>query len=1299
VATLVLSVAGAAVGGLFGPVGVAIGRAVGAIAGYAIDRSLFAEHQTVKTGRLADLDIQTSREGAPMPRVYGRVRIAGQIIWATRFEEEVSKEKQGGKGGSSGTTVKRYSYYANFAIGLSEGRIDRIGRVWADGRPFNMAAATYRIYTGSAGQDRDSLIEAKQSPGEVPAYRDTAYIVFERLPLEDFGNRIPLFSFEVVRAVGKLEEKVRAVTMIPGATEYEYSPTPVKEIKSPGNKESLIRHTDRARTDWEASVDELQAVCPNLESVALVATWFGDDLRADHCSLQPAVTTHDIDTTQPWLAGGLFRPMALLVSQYDGKPAFGGTPSDSSVIAAIRDLNDRGLKVTFYPFIMMDIPAGNGLGDPYGGSEQAAYPWRGSITASIAPGEPGSPDKTTAATDEIAAFVGTAAPEDFLQAGDLVLYFGPSEWSFRRMILHYAYLCKAAGGVDAFLIGSELRGLTTLRSGASTYPFVDALVEIAADVRAILGPSVKLSYGADWSEYFGHQPADGSGDVHFHLDPLWASADIDAVAIDNYMPLADWRDGSDQLDAAEWDSGRNAAYFRSNVAGGEGFDWYYASAADRDTQTRTPITDGAYGKPWVYRYKDLKGWWQHQHYDRPGGVEAASPTAWVPESKPFWFTEVGCPAVDKGANQPNVFPDPKSSASAIPHYSTGARDDLVQRRFLEAVLAFFDPDDPDYVSGSNPSASGYSGRMVDRDMTHLWTWDARPYPAFPYLTDVWADGVNWQTGHWLTGRLGSAPAADLVAQILADYGIADATVDELDGAVDGYLIDDIVSARQALEPLAALLLFEAFEAADVVRFVRRGRAAASSFADADLAEDNGRPLIAVKRAQETELPAEIAVGFDDPLADFRATSAAARRLVTGSGRSQSSTTGATMTRATATGLAEAMLQDIWAGRESYAFALTGKALALEPADVCDVTADGVTRSVLVTRIEDADVRRIEARSIEPALLSPPPAESRVVLPPLVPVASAPEVMFLDLPLLTGDEPPFAPRVAAFAKPWTGPLAISIGTPDAGYVARQAIEQPAAMGELTAALGAGPVGRWDRANAIEVSLYGGALAGLPEAAVLNGGNAAAIGDAATGFEVVQFQSATMIDATTWRLEGLLRGQGGTADIAANGHAAGARFVLLDGAIEPLDISEAESGLGLTARCGAAGAVYDPDDFVDVVLVPARRGLQCLAPVHLSAVRDAGTGDITIAWMRQTRIGGDAWEPVEVPLGETGEAYQLDILDDGDPVRSFTVAAPSAVYTAADQTADFGSLPSALHLRASQVSPTEGPGLAAENTLDV
>ena len=439
----------------------------------------------------------------------------------------------------------------------------------------------------------------------------------------------------------------------------------------------------------------MQAVCPNLESVGLVVSWFGDDLRADRCELKPGVVDSDTETEpEAWHVAGKTRATARIVSRYQGAPAYGGTPSDMTVIRAIRDLADRGLKVMVYPFIMMDIERDNGKPDPYGGLEQAAYPWRGMITGSAAPAIAGSPDKTAAAADEIADFVGTAARSDFDIVGDTVVYSGPDEWSFRRLILHYAYLCKAAGGVDAFLIGSELRGLTTLRSGASAYPFVDALVALADDVRHVLGEDVKISYGADWTEYFGHQPADGSGDVHFHLDPLWASDDIDFVGIDNYLPLSDWRDGGGHLDAGTWDTVRDEAYLRANIAAGEGFDWYYASDADRAAQIRTPITDGAYGKPWVFRPKDLVGWWSNPHYDRPGGVEAASPTAWVPEGKPFWFTEAGCPAIDKGPNQPNVFRDPKSDASAVPYFSNGARDDLVQRRYLAATLGYWDPDDP-----------------------------------------------------------------------------------------------------------------------------------------------------------------------------------------------------------------------------------------------------------------------------------------------------------------------------------------------------------------------------------------------------------------------------------------------------------------------------------------------------------------------------------------------------------------------------------------------------------------------------
>jgi hypothetical protein len=1292
-ATLVLQAAGAAIGSIFGPIGTAVGRAIGGLAGYAVDQALFGDDRTVSAGRLADLDVQASREGTAIPRVYGRVRLSGQIIWATRFEEKVSEDSEGGKGGLTGSSVESYSYFANFAVGLCEGPIARIGRVWADGKPFNLAKVTHRVHFGGEDETVDSLIAAKQ--GEAPAYRGTAMIVFERLPLADFGNRIPQLSFEVMRPAGGLEAKIRAVTLIPGATEFGYDPEPVKRETAPGKKETLNRHGEGA-TDWRFALDDLQATCPNIESVGLVVAWFGDDLRAGECTLKPGVTSATGTTMPDWRVAGLTRAGARLVSEHDGKPAYGGTPSDASVIRAIADLKDRGLAITFYPFVMMDVPEGNGVPDPYGGAEQGAYPWRGMITASLAPGEPGSPDKTGAAADEIAAFAGTADADDFHVSGGAVTYSGPDEWSYRRFVLHCAALAKAAGGVDAFLIGSELRGLTTLRSSASDYPFVAALAEIAAEVRDLLGPETKLSYAADWSEYFGHQPADGSGDVFFHLDPLWASDDVDFVGIDNYLPLSDWRDGSDHLDAADWDSGRDTAYLRANIAAGEGFDWYYASDADRAEQVRTPIADGAYGKPWVFRPKDIVGWWSNPHHDRPGGVESASPTAWVPEGKPIRFTELGCPAVDKAANQPNVFPDPKSSAGAIPYFSSGLRDDLMQRRFLDAVLDWWNPAASGFDEDANPVSTVYGARMVDHAAIHVWTWDARPFPAFPYRTDIWSDGGNWETGHWLNGRLGAMPADALVAAIAGDYGI-DVTVGDLDGMVDGYGVPQVTSARRALEPLARLLMFDGIESGDALRFVRRARRASAVYDADDLAEERERPLVSVRRAQETELPAEIALGFSDTLADYRATSVSARRLVTGSRRTDASETGATLTHSVATGLADTLLQDIWAGRETFALALTGKALDLEPADIVTLDLSDGARTAIITRIEDAGLRRIEARSIEPDILGAVPAGPRVIPPDTEPEISAPAILLLDLPLLSGSEPGYAPRIAAFADPWPGAIAVAIGTPESGYAPRQVLTRRATVGVLTEPLAAGAGSRWDRANSITVTLHGGSLAGVPEPGVLNGANVAAIGTAETGYEIVQFTTATLIAADTYRLEGLLRGQAGTEDRAA-GHAAGATFLLLDGAVVPLNVSEPESWLALTLRCGKAGSVYDPDTFTDAPSIVARRGLACYAPVHISGARGE-SGDVAIAWIRRTRVGGDPWEPAEVPLGEASEAYRVEILDGAEVIRTIETTAPLATYAAADQTGDFGGLPDAIAVRIAQVSASEGPGITAETTIHV
>src|SRR5690606_31657292 len=130
-------------------------------------------------------------EGAPIPRVYGRARIGGQLIWATRLEEvvNVSSDRSGGQGGKGAgaqgpkTINKTYSYFANLAVGLCEGRIAFIRRVWADGRELDLSTITMRVHRGSETQSPDPLIVAKEGAAYAPAYRGLAYVVFERLPL------------------------------------------------------------------------------------------------------------------------------------------------------------------------------------------------------------------------------------------------------------------------------------------------------------------------------------------------------------------------------------------------------------------------------------------------------------------------------------------------------------------------------------------------------------------------------------------------------------------------------------------------------------------------------------------------------------------------------------------------------------------------------------------------------------------------------------------------------------------------------------------------------------------------------------------------------------------------------------------------------------------------------------------------------------------------------------------------------------------------------------------------------------
>ncbi len=194
-ATIILGTAGQIFGG---PIGGLIGTAIGG----ALDRNVFGgSGRPRERGRTANPALQSATYGEPIPIIVGRMRTAGNLIWSSGIAER-SATSGGSK--SSGPTSTSFSYAASFAVGLVAGPIAGIGRVWADGKLIRASDGTFmtptvmRLHAGSADQLVDPLIAAAQGPAGTPAFRGMAYVVFEDMPLGDYGNRIPNLTFEVM---------------------------------------------------------------------------------------------------------------------------------------------------------------------------------------------------------------------------------------------------------------------------------------------------------------------------------------------------------------------------------------------------------------------------------------------------------------------------------------------------------------------------------------------------------------------------------------------------------------------------------------------------------------------------------------------------------------------------------------------------------------------------------------------------------------------------------------------------------------------------------------------------------------------------------------------------------------------------------------------------------------------------------------------------------------------------------------------------------------------------------------------
>jgi hypothetical protein len=651
----------------------------------------------------------------------------------------------------------------------------------------------------------------------------------------------------------------------------------------------------------------------------------------------------------------------------------------------------------------------------------------------------------------------------------------------------------------------------------------------------------------------------------------------------------------------------------------------------------------------------------------PNGVEghlmpAAEPERFRgPEFAAAWSDELGCAAVDKGANQPNIFGDSKSAEDGRPYFSSGAPDALMQRQALRAHHAFWrDP-------ANNPPG------MVDAERIYHWTWDVRPYPAFPSQDDVWADGVNHRSGHWLTGRLGGMASDELAVAIARNHGV-ELEAEPASPLIGGYVLHGASTAREALEPIIEVTGPSVRSSAQGLRLgsPRRGEVVAL---DPDRLVRAEGAVLTRRRGDPAEAPGQLVLSFADRERDYlTATSTASNHA---GGPLVGVSSALVLDGGGARRAAERLLEARDIRRETVELSLPPTELALEPGDLIAIAglAEGPFE---IIEIRDGESRRIKARSL--------PVDTAIATEPDRPPMRSAGSVVRSIPIVTTAHLPPTPSdparsrlvIGAFASPWPGPLEVVDETTGTRLAL---LGRRARLGVMTEHFASGTVEGWDESQSLEVLLHGGHLASATPEAVQAGSNRIAVEGESGGWEIVGFANAELTGPGRFRLTKLLRGVGGTAN-AMGAVASGSRVLVLDGRVESLALEPDSLGEERQFRIYAG-----PGDLTGTLHSVTTNPLLGLptAPDQLRAQR-LGGGDVILSWVRGGQAGGAA-----------AELYEVRILNQGAVVRTLSCGSTMAVYSAAEQVTDFGVLPTTFLFTIAQVSAALGAGPAAEGTF--
>lgn len=522
--------------------------------------------------------------------------------------------------------------------------------------------------------------------------------------------------------------------------------------------------------------------------------------------------------------------------------------------------------------------------------------------------------------------------------------------------------------------------------------------------------------------------------------------------------------------------------------------------------------------------------------------------------------------------------------------------------------------------------------------------------------------------------------ADWVADIATRAGVAptDITVSQVDDSGRGYVIAREVTAFGAIEPLGLAYNFDLAEQAGQIRCVRRGRGIMATVPIDDMGaasgtDRNGEEPVRFETQPPMTMPREAAVSYSDPALDYQENTQRASRQLGSSQNNIARELPLVLESTEAIRLADLLLWDAWAARRGASFPLSDRWHHLRPSDVIGIVGAGrVSPFKLIRATRGANgVIDIEARAEDPEAYRSNAIGMAGTLPanPLR-LPGPTRLILMDAPIVrdADDDAGFYWAASAENAGWRGASILRSSDGGVSYNEMSGVAVRAPIGDVATALPSGPADYWDRGNVLTVVMHYAdeELESLSEAEALNGANAFWLGDPdGQGGEIIQFATATLVGPATYELSNLLRGRLGT-DHAIGGHGANEVFVLL----EPNTLGRSDYGAG----DWNASRLYKPvsvltseADTASQSFTGTGEGKRPLSPVAVTGVRD-GSNNLTIAWHRRSRLSGAGLFGGDPPLGEEVEAYEVDVIVGGSAVRTISVTAATASYSAAEQTAD-------------------------------